>query len=36
MIEQLIERVPKLEPMKKAIENAIDEIIKCYENGGKV
>ena len=36
MIEQLIKRFPELDPMKKTIENAIDEIIKCYEKGGKV
>ena len=36
MIEQLIERIPELEPMKKAIEDSINEIIKSYENGGKV
>ena len=36
MIEQLIKRFPELDPMKKTIENVIDEIIKCYEKGGKV
>lgn len=36
MIENLIKRLPKLEPIKKNIELAIEEIIKCYEKGGKV
>ena len=36
MIENLIKRLPKLEPNKKNIELAIEEIIKCYEKGGKV
>ena len=30
MIEQLIERVPKLEPMKKAIENAKLQILVLH------
>lgn len=36
MIENLIERLPELEPTKKNIELAIEEIIKCYERGKKV
>lgn len=36
MIENLIRRLPELEPIKKNIELAIEEIIKCYENKGKV
>lgn len=36
MIENLIERFPELEPTKKNIEFAIEEIIKCYERGKKV
>ena len=36
MIKNLIKRLPKLEPIKKNIELAIEEIIKCYEKGGKV
>lgn len=36
MIEKLIERIPELECIKDDIEKAINETIKCYENGGKV
>ena len=36
MIEELINRLPKLEGIKDNIESAINETIKCYEIGNKV
>lgn len=36
MINELIERYPCLISCKDEIEEAIEKIIKCYENGGKV
>lgn len=36
MLNELIKRYPALEEIKEDIIKATDEIIKCYENGGKV
>ncbi len=36
MINDLIKRYPALERSRADIENATSEIIKCYENGGKL
>ena len=35
-IDQLCERYPSLTVIKPAIAKACDQIIACYENGGKV
>ena len=35
-IDQLIERMPELEPMKASIEEATGAILRMYANGGKV
>lgn len=34
--DELISRYPVLCPCKQEIENAINVIVKCYENGGKL
>jgi D-sedoheptulose 7-phosphate isomerase len=36
LIDQLCERYPSLTVIKPAIAKACDQIIACYENGGKV
>jgi len=36
LIDQLCERYPSLTIIKPAIEEAGDQLIACYENGGKV
>ena len=36
MLKELFKRYPSLEACKNDIENAAEEIIKCYENGGKL
>lgn len=36
MLNELIERYPVLRQIKDEIKNASDEIIACYEKGGKV
>ena len=36
MLNELIERYPVLEGIKEDIAKATEEIITCYENGGKV
>ena len=35
-IDQLVERMPELEPMKAAIEEATGAILRMYADGGKV
>ncbi len=35
-VKELIERYPQLEPLKANIIAAIDAVIDCYKNGGKV
>lgn len=36
MLNELLNRFPTLEECKNEIEKAVDSIIKCYENGGKI
>ena len=36
MLNELLSRYPQLEICKKDIENAVEAIINCYENGGKL
>lgn len=36
MLNELLSRYPQLEICKKDIENAVEAIIDCYENGGKL
>ena len=36
LVNQLCERYPSLLPIKPAIEEAGNQLISCYENGGKV
>jgi D-sedoheptulose 7-phosphate isomerase len=36
MINELLKRYPCLEPIKEQIVAATEEIINCYENGGKL
>ena len=36
MINELIERYPTLLPIKDIIKTSSDELIKCFENGGKL
>jgi len=36
LVDQLCERYPSLTTVKPAIQEACDQLIACYENGGKV
>lgn len=36
LVDQLCERYPSLTTVKPAIEEACNQLISCYENGGKV
>lgn len=36
MLNELLSRYPQLEICKKDIENSVEAIINCYENGGKL
>ncbi|MCE1197544.1 MAG: SIS domain-containing protein [Marinilabiliales bacterium] len=36
LIDNLTERYPVLEPLKAAITEACDKLIRCYESGGKL
>ena len=36
MMNELIKRYPRLAPCEKSISQAIEQIIECYKNGGKL
>ena len=35
-MNELLERYPQLGICRNSIEKAVEKIVKCYENGGKV